>query len=371
MGLLAFLQFSLKYFLDVLAWPLLALVFPLCASVRAIEINSFPETQKLNAYWVILSLIFFLEHALGRLLEWFPFWAYIKLMVVCCLVIPNFDGAFYVYKHLVWPCIFIKPRDLINGFNKRKESPVVSEKILAEMETYVRENGLEALEKLISPESNSSSSNVAEREIKAVKVIKKKEVASVKQKKGGKRPLAGSVADQVAELVEGTPATLEDDWVAKVAEDAKGIGSCDEAGKEGDVVSQTESDLIHSENINFAPVETTTSSEVQEWNCAICNVTTQSERNKISHLKAKKHKAAYQALKVNGVKSLLEIVPAPIPKKSRQPVKDPGNSDVVKQRRTASDQLKTEESKEEAEKSGSKRRRRRSGKKNKASVEQM
>ncbi|XP_024031726.1 uncharacterized protein LOC21397907 isoform X2 [Morus notabilis] len=317
MGLLAFLQFSLKYFLDVLAWPLLALVFPLCASVRAIEINSFPETQKLNAYWVILSLIFFLEHALGRLLEWFPFWAYIKLMVVCCLVIPNFDGAFYVYKHLVWPCIFIKPRDLINGFNKRKESPVVSEKILAEMETYVRENGLEALEKLISPESNSSSSNVAEREIKAVKVIKKKEVASVKQ------------------------------------------------------VSQTESDLIHSENINFAPVETTTSSEVQEWNCAICNVTTQSERNKISHLKAKKHKAAYQALKVNGVKSLLEIVPAPIPKKSRQPVKDPGNSDVVKQRRTASDQLKTEESKEEAEKSGSKRRRRRSGKKNKASVEQM
>ena len=63
----------------------------------------------------------------------------------------------------------------------------------------------------------------------------------------------------------------------------------------------------------------------KEWTCPICNTTTQCESSKISHLKGKKHKAAYEALKANNLTSLLKIVPPPIPKKTRKVLNQFGN----------------------------------------------
>jgi len=65
----------------------------------------------------------------------------IKLMIICSLVIPHFDGAFYVYNHLVRPYLLLNPALLC----KRDH-------FLPEAERYVKENGPEALEKLIDKE---------------------------------------------------------------------------------------------------------------------------------------------------------------------------------------------------------------------------
>ncbi|CBI29375.3 unnamed protein product, partial [Vitis vinifera] len=69
MGFMNVLKFSAACF-DILAWPLFALGYPLCSSIRAIETNSISDFRKLVAYWVLFSLISLFDHAFSKLLEW-------------------------------------------------------------------------------------------------------------------------------------------------------------------------------------------------------------------------------------------------------------------------------------------------------------
>ncbi|GMN58336.1 hypothetical protein TIFTF001_027437 [Ficus carica] len=54
------------------------------------------------------------------------------------------------------------------------------------------------------------------------------------------------------------------------------------------------------------------------------------KETRFSTSKGKKHKAAYEALNVNNMTSLLNIVPSLILKKSSQPGNDSGKSDALK-----------------------------------------
>ena len=54
------------------------------------------------------------------------------------------------------------------------------------------------------------------------------------------------------------------------------------------------------------------------------------KETRFSTSKGKKHKAAYEALNVNNMTLLLNIVPTPILKKSSQPDNDSGKSDALK-----------------------------------------
>ncbi|KAL5562720.1 hypothetical protein UlMin_032467 [Ulmus minor] len=302
MDFVGFLQFAVKYFLEVLAWPLLGIVYPLYASIRAIETNSFADTQKLNTYWVIFSSTLLLELALGRLLEWFQFWPYIRLMMVCWLVIPYFDGAFYVYKLLIQPCFSVEIRVFFKFSNKHNESPSVREKVVAEVETCARENRSEAPENIIACKPNSSS-NVTKKEIEVVEETAKNQVTSVEQ------------------------------------------------------VSQAEPKRFHqTEDRKFVAAETqekfirvgagkqllgTPSVVKKNWTCPLCHVKIQSEKTMVSHLQGGKHKAAYEALEANNKTFLLKTIPPPIPKESPQQTK-PGCSasqNGLKQKVIASDRL--------------------------------
>ncbi|CAK9150938.1 unnamed protein product [Ilex paraguariensis] len=181
MGFVGLLQFSLKCF-DVLAWPLVALVYPLCASVRAIETNSNCHMRKLVTYWVLFSLISLFELALVRVIEWLPFLPQIKLLFVCWLVIPRFDGAYYVYKSLVHLCLSVDRQSVVKWLNKPKDDVSLKpETFLAVAETYVQKNGTEALEKLIASKSKDSNSNLIVEEIKSAANAKEKEVATTIQ----------------------------------------------------------------------------------------------------------------------------------------------------------------------------------------------
>lgn len=43
-----------------------------------------------------------------------PWWTYIKVLIVGCLVTPHFEGSLYVYKHIVHPCLSIDLHVLLN-----------------------------------------------------------------------------------------------------------------------------------------------------------------------------------------------------------------------------------------------------------------
>ncbi|EXB43468.1 hypothetical protein L484_006531 [Morus notabilis] len=148
-----FLQVVLKNF-DVLALPLVALVYPLYASIRAIETKSRTDDQQWLTYWVLYSLITLFELTFAKLIEWFPIWPYAKLILTCWLVLPHFNGAAYVYKHFVRP-FYMNPQIQIqtsqmwyiprkkNIFNKPDD-------ILTAAEKYIEEHGTEEFERIIT-----------------------------------------------------------------------------------------------------------------------------------------------------------------------------------------------------------------------------
>ncbi|KAK0590090.1 hypothetical protein LWI29_022540 [Acer saccharum] len=280
MGFVDLLMFAVKCF-DVLAWPLVALVYPLWASIRAIEEDdsSSSDCKKLVAYWVLFSLIFLFEHAFHNLLLWLPFWLYMKLVITCWLVIPNFDGALYAYKHLVCPCLSIDIKALVNKFNAQADSFSKSSKFEDEVKRYVKEKGHEALDELVASKLECREPSVVQKEVETVQVTEQiKEVSASEHVKFVPHSL--SEINLTRPDIDQTKNTKPD---------------IDQTENRKPNTNITDSEKVEAVGESF---EIPVPKQVQkEWTCAICQVTIQSEKTLNSHLKGKKHKAACELLK--------------------------------------------------------------------------
>ncbi|KAL8130314.1 hypothetical protein V2J09_019469 [Rumex salicifolius] len=164
MGAGAFIKVVLKNF-DVLAGPVVSLVYPLYASIQAIESKSPLDDQQWLTYWVLYSLITLFELTFIKLIEWLPFWSYTKLLLTCWLVIPYFSGAAYVYEHFVRP-VFVNPQNrtvniwyvpkMKDLFHMKNDKDVFNKRddILTAAEKYIQENGTNAFRDIISKADN-------------------------------------------------------------------------------------------------------------------------------------------------------------------------------------------------------------------------
>ncbi|KAK7400384.1 hypothetical protein VNO78_11590 [Psophocarpus tetragonolobus] len=293
MSSLWFLKIALKC-LDHFAWPLLALGYPLCASVQAIETDSYKETKNLISYWILLSLICLFEYAFSRLLQWFQFWYYIKLMIIFWLIIPDFGRASYTYNNLIRTCMSFKPQAIICRLKKWRKFfakfIVKEDDFLQHVERYVKENGTETLEKLIARKNTNLLKNTTSKPVpeatNAIRDIDNKEMQQTNEKK-----------------VQTEHKAIKDVEVIEKKEIS--------AGKHDNPVMPN---LASSQNASAAMVETKggageervsgevpescTHKEVQnEWTCALCHLTTTSEKTLNSHLQGRKHRANEEALK--------------------------------------------------------------------------
>ncbi|KAI3849581.1 hypothetical protein MKX03_031430 [Papaver bracteatum] len=136
MGSGSFLKVLLNNF-DVLAGPVITLVYPLYAPIRAIDTKSHLDDQQWLTYWFLYSMITLFELTFAKLIEHLPFWSYVRLVATCLLVLPYFSGVAYVYEH------FVRPTGKKNVFSKQDD-------ILIAAERYIEENGTQAFKKLIS-----------------------------------------------------------------------------------------------------------------------------------------------------------------------------------------------------------------------------
>ncbi|KAI4343860.1 hypothetical protein L6164_011160 [Bauhinia variegata] len=144
-----FLKVVLRNF-DVLAGPVVSLVYPLYASIRAIESKSPVDDQQWLTYWVLYSMITLFELTFHKLLEWVPIWPYAKLILTCWLVLPYFSGAAYVYEHYVRP-FFRNPQTINIWYVPRKKDYLSKpDDILTAAEKYIQENGTSEFENLIN-----------------------------------------------------------------------------------------------------------------------------------------------------------------------------------------------------------------------------
>ncbi|XP_072981427.1 HVA22-like protein a [Typha angustifolia] len=153
----SFLTVIAKNF-DVLAGPLVTLVYPLYASIQAIETKSPVDDQQWLTYWVLYSFLTLFELTFATIIEWLPFWSYVKFFFNCWLVLPYFNGAAYVYQHFVRP-LFVE-QQIVNIFHIPKRNISTRPDILSVAERYIEQNGPEAFEELISKTGRASYSRV-------------------------------------------------------------------------------------------------------------------------------------------------------------------------------------------------------------------
>ncbi|GKV48526.1 hypothetical protein SLEP1_g55336 [Rubroshorea leprosula] len=83
--------------LDAIIGPGVMLLYPLYASLRAIETPSALDDQQWLTYWIIYSLVTLFELSSYKILSWLPFWPYMKIVFCAWLVLPVFNGAAYIY----------------------------------------------------------------------------------------------------------------------------------------------------------------------------------------------------------------------------------------------------------------------------------
>lgn len=140
---------------DVLAMPLVSLVYPLYASINAIETRSRTDDRQWLTYWVLYSLITLFELTFYKVLEWFPIWPYAKLVAICWLVLPQFNGAAYVYERFIRP-FYRNPQIKIWYVPKKKDIFGKPDDVLSAAEKYIEENGPEAFERLIARSDRES-----------------------------------------------------------------------------------------------------------------------------------------------------------------------------------------------------------------------
>ncbi|KAK7274804.1 hypothetical protein RIF29_15903 [Crotalaria pallida] len=144
---------------DVFALPLVTLVYPLYASIRAIETKSITDDQQWLTYWVLYSLITLFELTFAKVLEVLAIWPYAKLILSCWLVLPHFNGAAHVYRHYIRP-FYMNPQmpqmpQIPRGASQmwyvpKKNIFSKQDDVLTAAERYMEEHGTEAFERLIS-----------------------------------------------------------------------------------------------------------------------------------------------------------------------------------------------------------------------------
>jgi len=87
--------------LHSLAGPTVMLLYPLYASVQAMESPSKLDDEQWLAYWILYSFITLMEMVLESLIYWIPIWYELKLLFIAWLALPNFRGAAFIYDKFV------------------------------------------------------------------------------------------------------------------------------------------------------------------------------------------------------------------------------------------------------------------------------
>ncbi|KAJ3677055.1 hypothetical protein LUZ60_002779 [Juncus effusus] len=87
--------------LNSVAGPTLTLLYPLYASICAIESSSKVDDEQWLAYWILYSFMTLMEMVTESILYWIPIWYPVKLIFVAWLVLPQFRGASFIYERFV------------------------------------------------------------------------------------------------------------------------------------------------------------------------------------------------------------------------------------------------------------------------------
>ncbi|KAI3919274.1 hypothetical protein MKW98_030410 [Papaver atlanticum] len=121
---------TLATYIHSLAGPVMMLVYPLYASIQAIESPTKVDDEQWLAYWILYSFLTLTEMVLEPVLNWIPIWYDIKLLLVAWLVLPQLRGAAFIYDKFVREKLLMKYFDSAAYSVKDHNSPKSKKKLM-------------------------------------------------------------------------------------------------------------------------------------------------------------------------------------------------------------------------------------------------
>jgi len=148
---------------NALAGPVVMLLYPLYASIMAIESPFKEDDQQWLTYWVLYSFVSLIEMAAAPVLVWIPLYSTVKLAVASWLVLPQFRGGIILYEKFVRPHFYSTSgmADQKLSDVQRKSLGSISPQTLQLVAKFTEENGAESFDKLINMALEDSRKNVA------------------------------------------------------------------------------------------------------------------------------------------------------------------------------------------------------------------
>ncbi|XP_073274483.1 HVA22-like protein f isoform X2 [Primulina huaijiensis] len=129
------------------------LLFPLYASMRAIESPSIVDDQQWLTYWILYSFITLFELSFWKILQWLPFWPYMKLLLCVWLVLPMFNGAAYIYENFVRKYVnissYMDSNDRYPDQGQKRVLQMMSLDARKSVERYIDKHGPEAFDRIV------------------------------------------------------------------------------------------------------------------------------------------------------------------------------------------------------------------------------
>ncbi|KAG6547519.1 hypothetical protein Mapa_010967 [Marchantia paleacea] len=144
--------------LHTFAGPILMLVYPLYASIMAIESPFKEDDTQWLTYWVLYSFFSLIELGFDRVLAWIPMWYTVKLACIAWLVLPQFRGAAYVYDNYVRKHIGATAAQIEAKLTPQQRHflQMMSPQARNSVAQFINENGTEAFDKIISSATNEA-----------------------------------------------------------------------------------------------------------------------------------------------------------------------------------------------------------------------
>ncbi|BFZ61240.1 hypothetical protein YB2330_002299 [Saitoella coloradoensis] len=90
-------------------------LFPIFASYKALKTNDPKQLTPLLMYWVVIGLVTVAESWTYWFIFWFPFYHTIKALFMLWLVLPQTQGATYLYITYVHPLLLEYEGEIDNG----------------------------------------------------------------------------------------------------------------------------------------------------------------------------------------------------------------------------------------------------------------
>ena len=82
---------------------IITILFPIFASYKALRTSDPAQLTPWLMYWVVLSCFSLFDYWTWFILSWLPFYAYLRLIVLSYLVLPQTQGAKLLYQTYVHP----------------------------------------------------------------------------------------------------------------------------------------------------------------------------------------------------------------------------------------------------------------------------